>query len=38
LDDFPERIFGHHGDGMRIKVISELALGHRDHVHKLLHL
>jgi hypothetical protein len=38
LDDFPERIFGHHDDGMRVKVVSELALGHQDHVHKFLHL
>jgi hypothetical protein len=38
LDNFSERIFGHHGDGMHIKVMSELALGHQDHVHKFLHL
>jgi hypothetical protein len=38
LDDFSERIFGHHDDGMRVKVVSELALGHQDHVRKFLHL
>jgi hypothetical protein len=38
LDDLPERVFGHHGDGVRIKVVSELALGHQDRIHELLHL
>jgi hypothetical protein len=38
LDDLLERIFGHHGDGMRVEVMSELALGHQDRVHKFLHL
>jgi hypothetical protein len=38
LYDFPERIFGHHSDGMHVKVMSELALGHQDRVHKFLHL
>jgi hypothetical protein len=38
LDDLPERIFGHHSDGVCIEVMSELALGHQDHVHELLHL
>jgi hypothetical protein len=38
LDVLPERIFGHHGDGVCIKVMSELALGHQDRVHELLHL
>jgi hypothetical protein len=27
LDHFPERIYGHHYDGMRVEVVSELALG-----------
>jgi hypothetical protein len=38
LDDLPEWIFGHHSDGMRVKVMSELALSHQDPVHKFLHL
>jgi hypothetical protein len=38
LDDLSEWILGHNGDGMCIEVMPELALGHQDHVHKLLHL
>jgi hypothetical protein len=28
LDDIPEWVFGHHGEGVCVKVVSELALGH----------
>jgi hypothetical protein len=38
LDDLREWVFGHHGDGVRVEVVSELALGHQNRVHELLHL
>jgi hypothetical protein len=38
VDDLPERVLGHHRDGVRIEVVSKLALGHQDRAHKILHL
>jgi hypothetical protein len=38
LDDFPKWVLGHHRDGVRVEVVPKFALGHQDHVHKLLHL
>jgi hypothetical protein len=38
MDDLPERVLGHHDDGVHVEVVSELALGHQDGTHKLLHL
>jgi hypothetical protein len=32
------RVLGHHSDGVHIKVMVELVLGHQDSVHELLHL
>jgi hypothetical protein len=38
LDDLPEWVFGHNSDGVHVEVVSELALGHQDRIHELLHL
>jgi hypothetical protein len=38
LDDLPERVIENHDDGVRVEVMSELALGQQDRVHELLHL
>jgi hypothetical protein len=38
LDDLPEWVLRQHDDGVCIEVVSELALGHQNIIHELLHL